>query len=172
MRTLVAYFSRTGHTQALAQQIALGCAADLERIQDPSERVGARHYLRSLWQAVTHHGVPIAPNRYKPAEYDLVVIGTPIWAWNMSSPVRAYISQHRGQFRRIALFCTCDGAGQAKVLADLEALCNKAPIATLAVTTKEMTDDQQEQRMTRFLAQLTASNGTDAQIPLRPYPAL
>jgi hypothetical protein len=58
------------------------------------------------------------------------------------------------------------------VLSDLEALCNKAPIATLAVTTQEMTDGQQDQRMTRFLAQLTASNGTDAPIPLRPHPAL
>jgi flavodoxin len=172
MRTLVAYFSRTGHTQTLAQQIALGCTADLERIQDPSEGTGARHYLRSLWQAVMHHGVPIASTRYNPADYDLVVIGTPIWAWNISSPVRSYIVQHQGQFRRLALFCTCDGAGQTKVLSDLEALCNKAPIATLAVTTQEMTDGQQDQRMTRFLAQLTASNSTDAPIPLRPHPAL
>jgi len=171
MRTLVVYFSRTGHTQTLAQQIAEGCGADVERIQDHSEGMGGLHYLRSIWQAASHHEVPIAPTHNNPADYDLVVIGTPIWAWNVPSPVRTYIRQHPGQFAKLALFCTCSGAGQSKVLLDLQTLCGKAPMATLAVTTAEMNDSQQAQRLARFIAQLKAAEAAGEPIPLRPHPA-
>ena len=177
MRTLVVYFSWTGHTQTLARQIASGCGADTEAISETPQRQGALRYLRylrylrCLLQAVLHRQAPIEASQHSPAEYDLVVIGTPIWAWNMSSPVRSYIRRHQGQFRKLALFCTCDGAGQAKVLADMQALCEKAPLATLALTTREMHDRFHHERLEQFLQQLRQAERADTVTALRPRTA-
>jgi flavodoxin len=127
MRTLVVYFSRTGHTQTLAQ--------------------------------------------LSPADYDLVVLGTPIWMFNLSSPMRSYIRQTQGHFRKLALFCTCDGAGQSKVLADMQALCDKVPVATPGLTSSELHDRFHQERRDRFLEQIKQVERNEAPAPLRPRPA-
>ncbi len=174
MRTLVVYFSWTGHTQALAQQIAAGCGADTEAIQEsgpPQHALRYLRYLRSLLQAALHRSAAIEASQRSPADYDLVIIGTPVWAWNMSSPVRAYIRRHQGQFRKLALFCTCDGAGQARVLAEMQALCEKTPVASLGLTTKEMHDRFHHERLDKFLQQVQQADPLAAPTGLHPRPA-
>jgi multimeric flavodoxin WrbA len=57
--------------------------------------------------------VEIDPASLQPRDYAVVVLGTPVWAGNMSSPVRAYINQHRAEIRNLALFCTQGGSGGA-----------------------------------------------------------
>lgn len=171
MRTLVVYFSRTGHTQTLAQQIASACAADIEGLREPKSPPGALRYLRAVWQAALHLEAPIAPSQLNPADYDLVMLGTPVWMYNMASPMRSYIGQHRGQFRKLALFCTCDGAGQAKVLGDMQALCDKLPVATLGLSARELHDRFHQERLDRFLEQIKQVERMEAPAPLRPRPA-
>ena len=151
MRTLVVYLSWTGHTRTLAQQIAAALGADLEPIQEASPQQGVLRYLRCVLQSVLHQPGPIAESQHSPAGYDLVIIGTPVWAWNLPGPVRAYLARHPGQFHKLALFCTCEGSGQAKVLADLQALSDTRPVATLALTTREMNDRLYPQRLEAFL---------------------
>lgn len=171
MRTMVVYFSRTGNTQILAQQIASACSADLEGLREAQHHAGAVSYLLSLWQGALHGEADIAPTQLSPADYDLVIVGTPIWAWNMSSPVRTYIRKHREEIRKLALFCTCDGAGQAKVLADMQSLCGQSPVATLALTARELRDHLHPERLDKFLAQLKEVGRTESPTPLRPRPA-
>ena len=150
MKTLVVYFSRSGVTKALAEQIARGCAADIEPVKDLTVRDGLFGYLKSLLQAAWHREALIGSSEYSPGDYELIVLGTPIWCWNMSSPIRSYIKRYQGQFRRVALFCTYGGAGQEKVLADMQALCVVVPIATLAVTTETMREGLVQQKVTDF----------------------
>lgn len=44
-----------------------------------------------------------------PSNYDLLIIGTPIWSSNLSAPVRTYITQNRGKFHNLAFFITAGG---------------------------------------------------------------
>jgi flavodoxin len=53
MSTLVVYFSRSGHTQQMAREIAQKCGADLEEIRERGAREGAWGYWPSGWQVLT-----------------------------------------------------------------------------------------------------------------------
>jgi len=132
-RILVVYYTRTGTTQQLARWIAAAVDADLERIVDLRKRTGMLGYLRSGWEAGMRRVVPIEPPVRDPTQYDLVVIGTPIWAESVASPVRSYLETHRNELRTVAFFCTCGGRGDARVFAQMEQLCGVKPISTLTV---------------------------------------
>lgn len=152
--TLVVYYSRTGFTRTVGREIAKRCGADLEWIKDLTWRHHGIGYARSVSDALFHLRTTTRRVKHAPRDYDLVVIGTPIWCWSVSGPVRAYIGAHRGEFKRVALFCTCDGSGQSKVLRELECLIGMTPVATLAMTDDEIRDRRQQQRLQAFVAEL------------------
>ena len=154
MKILVVYYSNTGYTRTLAEQIAQASGADLEPIKESGNRRGVTGYLRSVLQGALHLDVAVRPPVHNPADYDLVVIGTPIWGWNMSSPVRAYIQKNRGHFPRVALFCTFGGSGKGKVLDDMEQLCGKPVALTLAVTTAQIQSGLYDDSLLEFVTAL------------------
>jgi flavodoxin len=157
MKTLVVYYSRTGHTEKLAKEIAARCGADLERIlDDGDDRAGPWGYLRSSWQAFSGSRPGIRRATRPPAEYDLVVIGTPVWNWGLSAPVRTYVMRHAAQFKRVAFFCTEGGSGERRAFAELERLCGQAPLATIAVKEGELAPPRHAQPLRRFLADVAA----------------
>ncbi len=100
MKILIAYYSRTGHTEQVGKEIAVRCQADVDRIRDDGvDRSGLWGYLRSGWQAFSSATPPIHRATRNPAEYDLVVIGAPVWNWSLAAPVRTYALRHAGKFR-------------------------------------------------------------------------
>ena len=108
-KILVVYFSRTGFTRIVARQLARACHADLEAIDDLQGRSHATGYAQSAFEALCHQRPLIDRATHSPQDYALVAVGTPIWMWNMASPVRSYLLRHRGQFQRVAFFCTYGG---------------------------------------------------------------
>ncbi len=136
-RTRVVYYSRDGHTRGIAHEIAFACGAEVEEIVDGVARSGPLGYLRSALDALLGLRPPIQPMHHALQRGDLLVIGTPIWFWNMSSPVRSYLKAHRASLGRVAFFCTYGGSGHEKVLHDMQVLCGAAPVATLALTERQ-----------------------------------
>jgi flavodoxin len=157
MKTLVVYFSRSGHTEQVAREIAKQCRADIDRIRDAAgDRGGCWGYLRSGWQSICGATPPIQRPGKNPADYELVVIGTPVWNWGLAAPVRSYASQHAEQFRQVAFFCTEGGSGELRAFDELQRICGKAPRATLAVKEPELDPPRHAQPLRRFVAQLCA----------------
>lgn len=153
-KILVAYYSRTGHTSDIAKQIALACDAELESIKDIRRHRHAFGYLRMVFEAAFHLETTNQRVQNQPDEFDIVVIGTPIWCWNMASPVRAYVKRFRSRFKRVAFFCTCGGSGQAKVIRDLEKLAGQTALASLALAEPELRSEIADQKIAAFIASL------------------
>jgi flavodoxin len=126
-RILVVCYSRGGTTLRVAAQLAEALGADLERIGEPGSRAGLLGFARSAFEALAR-GVPTIETRRDPREYDLVVLGTPVWAHTMAAPVRTYILSHPGQLRRAAFFAVMRGHGGEQTLRELLAAC-EAPDA-------------------------------------------
>lgn len=137
-RTLVAYYSWTGHTRQVAEAIADALGADIEQIREVCPREGWIAYFRSAWEVLRGRMAPIEPPEKDPSGYDLVVIGTPVWAGRVSSPMRAYIAQLSSRFARTALFCSQGSASGDEALNQAAELCGKAPVATLSVSEREL----------------------------------
>jgi flavodoxin len=139
---LVVCFSRTGYTRRVAEHIARVTGADLEAIREAAPRHGWWGYWRSAREALRGNAVDIEPPALQPRDYSLVVIGTPVWAGNVSSPVRAWIARHRNDLVRVALFCTRGGSGGPKVLQRMAGLCDRTPVATAVFTDAEIDGGQ------------------------------
>jgi len=63
----------------------------------------------------------IAQTTKVPDDYDLVIIGTPIWAWKPTPAIRTYISQNNLAGKKVALFYTFE-TGMKQVAEETKAL--------------------------------------------------
>lgn len=140
-RYLVAYYSWTGRTARVAKAVAEDLGADVEEIRDARPRTGPFAYMRSAIEASRRKAAPIRPPVHRPEDYDAVVLGCPVWAGAMASPMRAYIDVHRNRLPSVALFCTLGGSGAETTLARMSELCDRAPAAKLSVDAAALESD-------------------------------
>lgn len=154
-RILVVYFSRTGRTRQIADAIAAQLNAEIEPIRDSGHRSGIWGYLRSLQEAMRHRVVPISVPTKNPSDYDLTILGTPVWAHNMCSPLRSYITSQQQCLRKIAVFCTQGGSGGSKVAGQVAELCGHGPLATLVLNEDEIRKNQFAAKLAGFVKSLT-----------------
>lgn len=147
---LVIYYSRSGFTERVAKRIAADCACDIERIRDARPREGPLGYLRSIYEALTGTLPPLEPTARNPADYELVIVGTPVWAGRLCSPMRAYLRANAARLPQVAAFCTMGGSGGDKVLDEIAALCGKAPLARLVLSDKEIQGDRDREKIGLF----------------------
>lgn len=160
MKTLIVYFTRTGTTRRVAERLAVVLPATLCPLTEESSRMGPLGYARCLLDVAFTRDVKLQALAHDPAAYDLVLIGTPIWAGHLSSPLRSFVHQHAPQIRRCALFCTMGGSGAAGVFAELQGLLGQAPLATMACTNREVDADGSEQKIQHFVAALSQTTAS------------
>lgn len=151
MKTLVVVYSRTGNTLSVAKRIAKELDANLEIIKDKTNREGILGFLRSGYESVRKKVPAIVEPKYDPRDFDLVIIGTPIWAGSMSSPVRAYILRFHGQFKRVAFFATSAGGSHDKALNEMAELAEAKPLAKIDISLNQLKRDNGERESSRLL---------------------
>jgi menaquinone-dependent protoporphyrinogen IX oxidase len=151
MKTLVVYYSRTGVTKKVAQVLSGMLCCDLEGVVDLKNRDGIKGYVIAGKDAVAKRLTEIQVPLKEPAQYDLVIIGTPVWAFTMASAVRSYITRYKSQMKKIAFFCTQGSAGSKATFKDMQELIGKAPEAVLELTTAEVSKDAYGAKLKEFL---------------------
>ena len=93
---------------------------------------------RAAGPAVLGIGSAIRQSSANPADYDVVAIGTPIWANSLVPAVRSYVKQYRKQLKTVAFFCTAGNPEKLRVFSQMEKLVKRGPLATLAVHTNDV----------------------------------
>lgn len=149
-KVLVVCYSRSGTTRAIGSALAERLDADFEAITEPADRSRPLSYLRCLVDAVFARSVHIDSARHDVAQYDIVVIGTPVWAGTVSAPVRAWLTIHRRHLPHVAFFCTQRMRGDAKTFREMTKVAGKQPVAHCAVTARM--DAQEKQRFIEIFA--------------------
>jgi len=153
MKTLVVYYSRKGHTAQVAEQIARELGADTESITDKKKRSGIFGWLGAGKDATREIPADIEEPKKDPAGYDLVVVGTPVWAHRMSTPALAYLKRYSGKFPSVAFFINC-GGNYRQTLETMATLAGKAPVATLVVLDKQMGRGEHVAKINEFTGKL------------------
>ena len=108
LKSLVVYYTRTGNAKFVAETIAAELGSDLEEIVDLKKRAGKLGWLSAGRDSTQEKETQIAPTKLAPADYDLIVIGTPIWAWKPTPAIRTYIAKNDLSGKKVALFLTMD----------------------------------------------------------------
>jgi len=154
MKSLVVYYSRTGLTKKVARRLAVELGAETEEIIDKKDRSGALGYLLSGREAMQKKLADIEPLKLDPANYDLVIIGTPTWAYSMSCAVRTYLTEQSGRLQQVAFFATHGGDGGQRAVSLMEELSGKKARASLVVTSKEAVKDSYQEKLKMFIKEL------------------
>ena len=113
MKTLVVYYSLEGNTKLIAQKIAEATGADLLELKLKKETINPHSLSKYLWgggQVVMKEKPELLPFEVDPNQYDLIFVGTPVWAWNFSPPINTFLANVKIADKKIALFCSHGGA--------------------------------------------------------------
>ena len=141
-------------TKKVAQSLVEKLEADREEIISLEERKGLTGYLKSGKEAAQKKLAKIKPPEKKVGDYDLVIIGTPVWVGTMASPVRTYLNSNLGRFRKVAFFTTQGSIKDQKVFKELTEVLGKDPLATLKIKTKEAAQGDYEAKLEKFLKEI------------------
>lgn len=150
-KILLIYYSRTGFTKKVVDELAAKWECNVEAIEDVKSRGGFFGYMRSGFEALNKKLTDIKSMNKDPSQYKLVVIGSPVWASNIPSPVRTYMTKYRNKFKKVAFFCTFGGSGADKVFNDMAQLCDYKPIATMAITDNEIKKDLYKEKIKEYI---------------------
>ena len=152
-KILIAYYSKTGNTERVANDIASRLGADVEKIIDLKKRTGILGYILGGRDAMKHRLTEIAPSQKDPANYDLVILGTPVWGWNATPAITSYIDGSREKIKNVAFFLTSGGTELEKIIPYLEEISGKKPHASAGFNRKELKDQVvYGQKLDKFVA--------------------
>jgi len=156
-KVLVVYYSRTGTTKKLAEAIAAALGCETEELVDTKDRKGVKGYMKAGRDAMKKRITVLEPVRNDPAGYDLVILGTPVWAWSMAPAVRTYIAEHKEALGKVAFFLTTGGTGIERTFEHMATACGKEPVATLGLKAKEVKKGDLAAQVEGFVAALNVS---------------
>jgi flavodoxin len=103
MSYLVVYYSRTGNNRTIAESIASHLSADIDEIIDKKNRHGKLNWLLAGRDSRAKKLTEIKYQK-NPQDYDTIIIGAPIWAWNPIPPLRTYLQEVDLKGKRVAFF--------------------------------------------------------------------
>ena len=92
MKTLAVCYSRTGTTKKVAEAILEKLDCDLELLEFDEK-------------------TKMITVIYDPADYDQVIILSPIWAFTLSGPMKRYLLEYHEAIKAYYLVVTCGGLG-------------------------------------------------------------
>jgi flavodoxin len=141
MKVLVVYYSRSGHTKKVGETIAGMLACDREEIIDTVKRSGPIGWLRSGYQSKRKLFTKIEALNRDVSEYDLVIIGTPMWAGTASVPVRTFVHRYKDNLNNVAFFSVHGGEYAQDEFNEMESLCGKKPVCLLSLCEKEVNNE-------------------------------
>lgn len=129
-KILVLYYSQTGNTKAVAEEIANRLGADIEEIVAVNPYDNDFQATIDRCKQEKEQGVlpDINPVKADISKYDVVFIGYPVWFGTYAPPVTAFLSKVDLSGKKIVPFCTFGSGGLESSVKDMDAAQPKAEI--------------------------------------------
>lgn len=113
MKILYVYYSMDGNCRALVKHMAGTTGGDIQELKPAAEKVpahGVGKYLVGGRMALLGETSKLEPLVKQPRNYDLTVVGTPVWFWRMTPPVRGFLAGRDWAGGKVALFALFRGS--------------------------------------------------------------
>jgi flavodoxin len=145
MKTLVLYYTRTGNTKFVAETIAAELGADIEVVTDLKKRQGTLGWLSAGRDAMGAKETEIAQTKRTPTDYDLIIIGQPVWAGNPTPAIRTYLNKNDLSGKKVALFLSDINLGQT-VEKTKALMPNSTFVGELVLPAKELENKEETKK--------------------------
>ncbi len=133
-KTLVAFFSASGVTRRVAENLATAAGADIYEIRPAVPYTSADlnwmdKKSRSTVEMKDKSSRPeLADTDADIASYDKIFVGFPIWWYTAPTIINTFLESYDFSEKTIVLFATSGGSGLGKTAKDLEGSCPGAVI--------------------------------------------
>jgi flavodoxin len=144
-KILVVFYSRSGITKGVAEELAKGLNADIEQIIDLKDRSGITGFVGGGKDATQKKMTAIGETKKNPADYDFIVIGTPVWAGTITPAIRTYIDKNKSSFKKVAVFVTATSTKINKVLPKFESAVGQKAIASEGFVKKDFSPERKNE---------------------------
>lgn len=131
-RILIAYFSATGNTEAIAEHLHAILAADLYEIvpQEPYTAADL-NYNNSRSRSQTERRDPnarpaVSGSVENMADYEVIFLGYPIWNGQAPRIISTFLEGYDLAGKTIVPFCTSGSSGMGSSAANLHSLASEA----------------------------------------------
>lgn len=108
---LIAYYSLEGNTKCIADSMAQIFKADVEEIKTIGP-IDAHRFMDHYWGGDRENPpeeIEIVKPERDPSAYDLIIIGTPVWAWAPAPPVHTFIKKLNMKGKKVAIYACSEG---------------------------------------------------------------
>ncbi len=115
MKIAYLFFSYTGNTRFIAEKMQQACGGDLIPVLTTRRYSTFTAYTVGALRSRQEEADPIRPEEIDVSGYDLLVIGSPVWAWKPAPPTQSLVTALRGsEGKRAVIYVTCGHqAGEA-----------------------------------------------------------
>ncbi len=147
-KILIVYYSLTGNTQFIAESLRDTIEADILELK-PIKELNPESGTKFMWggfQSTMKKKPELMDFDINPLEYDLIILGTPVWAWNISPPMRSFLSMFDLSSKKVALWMSHAGDG-VKAMGRFKEILNIANIIdtiTFQMPLKKDSDENKE----------------------------
>ncbi|USS88248.1 flavodoxin [Fructilactobacillus hinvesii] len=129
-KNLIAYFSRTNNTKAIAEMIQAQVGGDLFAIQ--TKQPLPQNFQDQLTEAqadqAAHRNPELANRVPNFKQYDHIYLGTPTWDMALPQPVASFLSSYDFSGKTVLPFATNSGFGTGTVFDQIKALTKGATV--------------------------------------------
>ncbi len=131
-KILITYYSHTGNTRYLAEKIQKETGGDIAEIIPvtpyPNDYDEVVEMVKT--EKVQNFMPELNPMEKDLSQYDIIFVGTPVWWYTMSSPVRTFVAKNDFENKTIVPFCTHGGGGASSTFTDIKKFAPNAKIKT------------------------------------------
>lgn len=129
-KVLIAYYSHSGNTRAVANQIKTATGGDIFEIQPAQD-------YPSEYQTLVDQAKKEIDSGYKPTiksqvkditSYDIIFIGSPCWWSTIAPPAATFLSDYDLSGKTIVPFMTHEGSRMGHSVSDIKKLCPKSTV--------------------------------------------
>lgn len=156
-KILVTYFSYTGNTKHIAEQVAQQLSADiisLELLEPYSD-----DYDQVVVQGEAEVQDDFRPKlknlAIDPSSYDTLVLCSPIWWYTVAPAIKSFLDQYDWAGKTIFPIITNGGYGLGHSLEDIRQLCPQAKLSScLECVFEDTTMQTPEEELTNYIKNL------------------
>ncbi|MBR4764888.1 MAG: flavodoxin domain-containing protein [Lachnospiraceae bacterium] len=158
MKTLIVYYTLEGNTHYAAKKIASLLDADVLRVK-PVKTYPRKGFRKFLWggkSAVMAETPELEPYTFDASAYDRIVFGFPVWAGNVTPPLRTFIKENDLSGKRFAAFACQSGAGAEKAFEKLKTALGirELDAELVLIDPKAKPDPKNEKKISGFCGKL------------------
>ena len=145
MKPSIIYHSYSGVSRGIAEKIQKACGGDLIEVKLKQNYSSITAYTLGCYRAMKEECDPIEPETIDVSSSDLIVIGTPVWAFKATPAINAAIAALRGcDGKKGVIFATCGSSAKDTLPILKKALVAKgvAVVGEFVLTKKEIGEGQ------------------------------